>query len=148
MRIVGVSYGSPPVGPTSEAAFERKPWIRRLAAYLSELFVASVVMVRKVQRCDLGFGLAFAIEALRPLRSGTRLAAWQSDSEFVAAAELVTVVVAAAALDIVAAADGDDVGDGGCGEGLRSPDLVRDWTAADGGRCSASGLVPAVRMPV
>lgn len=106
------------------------------------------MMVRKVQRCDLGFGLAFAIEALRPLRSGTRLAAWQSDSEFVAAAELVTVVVAAAVLDIVAAADGDDVGDGGCGEGLRSPDLVRDWTAADGGRCSASGLVLAVRMPV
>ena len=65
-----------------------------------------------------------------------------------AAAELVTVVVAAAALDIVAAADGDDVGDGGCGEGLRSPDLARDWTAADGGRCSASGWVQAERMPV
>lgn len=106
-------------------------------------------MVRKVQRCDLVFGLAFSIEALRPLRSGTRLAAWQSDSEFVVAAELVTVVVAAAALDIVAAADGDDVGDGGCGEGRRSPDLVRGWTAAaDGERCSASGLVQAVRMPV
>lgn len=88
-------------------------------------------MVRTVRRCDLVFGLAFAIEALHPLRSGTRLVAWLSDVEFVAAAELVAehVVVAVAALevdvvaapDVAAAADGDDVGDGGCDEGLRSP---------------------------
>lgn len=91
-------------------------------------------MVRRVRRCDPGFGSAFVIEALRPLRSGTRWVVWLSAVD--------------AAVGAVAAVDDDDVGVGGCDGGLRSPGWETGWIVADAERCTVSVWVLAARMPV
>lgn len=92
------------------------------------------MMVRRVRRCDPVFGSAFVIEALRPLRSGTRWVVWLSAVD--------------AAVEVVAAVDGDDVGVGGCDGGLRNPGWETGWIVADAERCTVSVWVPAAQMPV